>query len=178
MPSPNCDDRPGGCAVDLVIVHGISLPPGEFGNGLIHDLFLNRLDWRRHEYFRRIIGLRVSSHLLIERDGALLQFVPLERRAWHAGESCFQGRARCNDFSIGVELEGTDDSAYTPAQYQVLADVITRLRAIYPGIRSDRIVGHCHVSPGRKTDPGASFRWDELGRLLGEPADWGPAPAQ
>lgn len=177
MPSPNCDERPPGCAVELVIVHSISLPPGEFGTGCIHDLFLNRLDWNSHDYFNLIKGLKVSSHVLIERDGALVQYVPLQLRAWHAGESSFCGRARCNDFSIGIELEGTDDLAYTAAQYRALADVIAELRVRYPAIGSDRIVGHCHVAPGRKTDPGASFRWNELGRLLGEAPDWEPGSA-
>jgi AmpD protein len=177
MPSPNCDERPSGCVVDLIVIHGISLPPGQFGSGCIHALFLNTLNWNSHEYFIKIKDLKVSSHVLLERDGSLVQFVPLQRRAWHAGESCFRGRTRCNDYSIGIELEGTDDRAYTPAQYRALASVIARLRACYPGIGSDRIVGHCHIAPGRKTDPGASFRWDELGRLLGERPGWGPGAA-
>lgn len=174
VPSPNCDERPPGCRVDLIVIHGISLPPGQFGSGCIHALFLNTLDWNSDDYFQKIIGLKVSSHVLIERDGTLIQFVALHRRAWHAGESCFRGRTQCNDYSVGIELEGTDDSAYTSAQYRQLASVITHLRARYPGIGSDRVVGHCHVAPGRKTDPGPSFRWDELGRLLGEAPGWGP----
>lgn len=174
LPSPNCDERPSGCRVDLVVIHGISLPPGQFGSGCVHRLFLNTLDWNSHPYFLQIKGMKVSSHVLIERDGTLVQFVPLHLRAWHAGESSFRGRARCNDFSIGIELEGTDDSAYTPVQYQVLARVLDTLRTHYPAIASDRIVGHCHVAPGRKTDPGAGFCWDELGRLLGESPGWGP----
>ena len=174
LPSPNCDARPPGCGVDLIIVHGISLPPGQFGGGCIHELFLNTLDFNSHPYFQQIKGLRVSSHLLIERDGKLFQYVPLHLRAWHAGESSFRGRARCNDYSVGIELEGTDDLAYTSDQYRVLARVIQTLRMHYPDIAGDRIVGHCHVAPGRKTDPGASFRWDRLGQLLGEAPDWNP----
>ena len=174
VPSPNCDERPTGTEIDLAIVHGISLPPGQFGGGEIAALFLNQLDWSADSYFKNIKGLEVSSHLLIERSGALTQFVPLSRRAWHAGRSCFDGRARCNDFSIGIEVEGTDETPYTAAQYHVLARVLMALMRRYQNISMSRIVGHCHVAPGRKTDPGFTFRWDCLGALLGAPADWQP----
>lgn len=175
MPSPNCDARPAGVDIDLAIVHGISLPPGQFGAGKIAALFLNQLDSEEDVYDINIRGLKVSSHLLIERSGALTQFVPLSQRAWHAGRSQFEGRERCNDFSIGIELEGTDQTPYTAAQYHVLARVLSALMVRYPAINMDRITGHCHVAPGRKTDPGSSFRWDCVGALLGAPSDWEPA---
>lgn len=173
-PSPNCDLRPPGERVALLVVHGISLPPGRFGSGCVERLFLNKLDWEEHEYFKKIKGLRVSSHVLIERDGRVTQFVPFGLRAWHAGISRFRGRERCNDFSIGVELEGCDDVEYAAAQYRQLARMVTALRVAYPGITLDRIVGHSHVAPGRKTDPGPAFRWPELGALLGAPPEWSP----
>lgn len=176
--SPNCDDRPPGCSVDLVVVHGISLPPGRFGTGRVTELFLNCLDWEADECFQEIRGLKVSSHVLIERTGALVQFVPFRRRAWHAGESSFQGRSRCNDFSVGIELEGADDVPYHATQYRRLASVISALMARYPAIGLDRIVGHCHVSPGRKTDPGPVFDWRALGQLLGAAPGWQPGAAQ
>lgn len=165
-PSPNQDERPGGAEPELVIIHGISLPPGEFGGPYIEALFTNGLDPGAHAYFREIDGLRVSSHLLIRRDGDVVQFVPLGRRAWHAGDSQFRGRSTCNDFSIGIELEGTDDDAYTDAQYATLAPVLDAIITAYPKIDARRIAGHCDVSPGRKTDPGPAFDWlrmyDEL----------------
>jgi AmpD protein len=173
-PSPNCDLRPVGVGVDLVIVHGISLPPGQFGSGCVRQLFLNKLDWEAHGYFKDIKGLRVSSHVLIERDGALVQFVPFGLRAWHAGESRFRGRPRCNDYSVGIELEGCDDEAYEAVQYQRLCAVLRALMRGYPAITLERIVGHCHVAPGRKTDPGPSFSWTHLGKLLGAGSDWVP----
>ena len=166
IPSPNCDDRPAGVAVDLIVIHGISLPPGEFGGPWIDALFSNTLDPAIHPYFQEIQGFRVSSHLLIRRTGELVQYVPLQRRAWHAGQSCFAGRERCNDFSIGIELEGTDTLPYTDRQYRRLAAVIALLREVYPAIRPERLVGHCDIAPGRKTDPGASFDWQRLQRLL------------
>jgi AmpD protein len=175
VPSPNCDARPAGVDIDLAIVHGISLPPGQFGNGKIAALFLNQLDWNENAYYHNIKGLKVSSHLLVERLGALTQFVPLSQRAWHAGQSQFDGRERCNDFSIGIELEGTDQTPYTAAQYHVLARVLSTLMVRFPSISMGRIAGHCHVAPGRKTDPGSSFRWDCIGALLGAPSDWEPA---
>lgn len=172
--SPNCDDRPPDVEVGLAIVHGISLPPGQFGGTQISDLFLNRLDHDEDPFYKDIRGLKVSSHVLIERSGKLHQFVPLSRRAWHAGQSRFGGRERCNDFSVGIELEGTDHVPYTHAQYRVLADVIMTLMARFPHITTGHVVGHCHVAPGRKTDPGKSFRWRCLGALLGTSADWEP----
>ncbi|WJW75165.1 1,6-anhydro-N-acetylmuramyl-L-alanine amidase AmpD [Thiohalobacter sp. IOR34] len=165
-PSPNCDPRPDPEDVSLLVIHGISLPPGEFGGPAIEQLFTNCLDPQGHPYFRDIAGLRVSSHLLIRRDGALLQFVPFGERAWHAGESRFQGRAACNDFSIGIELEGTDDTPYSDPQYRALAAVIPLLQARYPGIERTHIVGHSEIAPGRKTDPGPAFDWGRLHRLL------------
>ncbi len=172
VPSPNCDERPSGGEPELVVVHGISLPPGVFGGPHIDALFTNTLDPDAHPFFAEIQDLRVSAHLLIRRDGALVQYVPFHRRAWHAGVSRFQGRERCNDFSIGIELEGTDAVPYEAAQYQVLARVIRLLAATYPGIGPGRVVGHCHIAPGRKTDPGPAFDWTRLEVLLG----WRPGP--
>ncbi len=157
--SPNCDARPEPAVVDLLVVHGISLPPGQFGGPHIDALFTNALDPAAHPYFRDICALRVSAHLLIRRDGELVQYVPFTRRAWHAGVSCFGGRERCNDFSIGIELEGTDETAYTAAQYRVLSAVTRALMQAYPGIDRGRIVGHCDIAPGRKSDPGPAFEW-------------------
>ena len=167
--SPNFDARPPGCGIDLIVVHGISLPPGEFGGSDIEQLFCNRLDPRAHDCFRAIADLKVSAHLLIRRDGALLQFVALSDRAWHAGESRFGDRVRCNDFSIGIELEGTDCSPYEAAQYERLGDVCRTLMRRWPAIGPDRIVGHSDVAPKRKTDPGPSFDWRRLRNLLDVP---------
>jgi AmpD protein len=147
-------------------VHGISLPPGEFGGGHIAELFTNRLDPGAHPYFAEIAHLRVSAHLLIRRDGELLQFVPFHQRAWHAGVSSFEGRNACNDFSVGIELEGVDDLPYEPVQLERLAAVIRALSRAYPAIRPDRVVGHSDVAPGRKTDPGPAFDWRRLHALL------------
>lgn len=169
--SPNHDRRPAGTAIDLLVVHGISLPPGEFGGRFIDDLFLNRLDPRAHPYFEGIHELRVSTHLLVRRDGALVQFVPFSRRAWHAGLSAHAGRERCNDFSIGVELEGTDQLAYSDAQYRVLGDFARLARQRWPAIDESRIVGHCDIAPGRKTDPGPGFDWSRLRAALAEQSD-------
>lgn len=166
--SPNCDDRPAGCEPDLIIIHGISLPPGEFGGPYIDQFFTNCLAEHEHEYFSEIAGLLVSAHFLIRRDGELVQYVPLQRRAWHAGESCFERREACNDFSVGIELEGVDDKNYEGIQYSKLAALITALLNAYPSLSSDRIVGHSDVSPGRKTDPGPAFDWGYFGRLLRE----------
>jgi AmpD protein len=163
VPSPNCDDRPDGCAVALIVVHGISLPPGEFGGDAIQRLFTNRLDASEHPYFATIAKLRVSAHFLVRRDGALLQFVACERRAWHAGKSSWQGRDRCNDYSVGIELEGTDTLPYARAQYATLARLVRALRRRYP---VKDVVGHSDVAPGRKTDPGPAFEWGRLRRLL------------
>jgi AmpD protein len=166
IPSPNCDDRPDPGDISLILVHGISLPPGQFGGPWIDRLFTNTLDPAVHPYFREIEGLRVSSHLLIRREGELVQYVPFARRAWHAGESCYCGREACNDFSIGIELEGADDQPYTDAQYRCLADVVRALRRAYPSIPEQALAGHCDVAPGRKTDPGPAFDWMRLQDLL------------
>ena len=160
--SPNCDARPEDASIDLLVIHNISLPPNEFGGGYVKDLFLNTLDPSIHPYFEEIKGMEVSSHLLIERDGSLIQFVPFNKRAWHAGQSCFEGRERCNDFSIGIELEGADDVEYTDAQYRVLRAVVLCLQMTYSSLSGRNIVGHCDIAPGRKTDPGDSFDWDRL----------------
>ena len=159
LPSPNRDERPAGVEVDLLVIHGISLPANAFGGPWIEQLFLNRLPRHRHPLFAEIHELRVSSHLLIRRDGELLQFVPLEQRAWHAGVSSFQGRERCNDFSVGIELEGADRIPYTDAQYRVLCRVTRQIMRHFPAITPERIVGHCDIAPGRKTDPGPAFDW-------------------
>ena len=165
-PSPNCDPRPQAVEIDLAVIHGISLPPGRFGGDAIERLFQNRLDPRAHPFFRQLEGLEVSSHLLIRRDGALQQFVPLHRRAWHAGKSSFDGRERCNDFSIGIELEGTDQQPYEEAQYRVLLPLLLGLMERYPAIDVDRVVGHSDIAPGRKSDPGPCFDWQRLRREL------------
>ncbi|HNP63995.1 MAG TPA: 1,6-anhydro-N-acetylmuramyl-L-alanine amidase AmpD [Woeseiaceae bacterium] len=166
--SPNRDARPPGMPIDLLVLHGISLPPGQFGGGEIEALFQNRLDWDAHPYFGEIRGMEVSAHLLIRRDGELLQFVPFTERAWHAGESSFRGRSRCNDFSIGIELEGEDETPYDDRQYQVLPLVLQALIRAYPGISAREIAGHCDVAPGRKVDPGPAFDWLRLYDALGE----------
>lgn len=159
IPSPNCNERPDGCAIDLLVIHNISLPPGQFGGGYIQQLFTNSLDPNEHSYFAEIAHLEVSAHLLIDRNGAITQFVPFNKRAWHAGASCFGERDNCNDFSIGIELEGTDDQLYSDAQYAQLAAVTQALMAHYPGISGDTITGHSDIAPGRKTDPGPAFDW-------------------
>ncbi|MEJ2576209.1 MAG: 1,6-anhydro-N-acetylmuramyl-L-alanine amidase AmpD [Gammaproteobacteria bacterium] len=164
--SPNQDERPAGTAVDLLVIHNISLPPGEFGGHWIEDLFLNRLDAGAHPYFAAIADQRVSAHALIRRDGSLLQFVPLERRAWHAGASCFGGREACNDFSVGIELEGSDETPFTAAQYRRLAEVAREVMRRYPAIAPERIVGHSDIAPERKTDPGPHFDWPRFRREL------------
>lgn len=160
--SPNQDDRPGGCEPELVVVHGISLPPGEFGGPWIEQLFTNCLDWSAHGYFEGIRGLEVSAHLLIRRDGELIQFVPFHRRAWHAGRSVFRGRERCNDYSIGIELEGADDIAYSDDQYRVLPAVLRALQRAYPALDARCLAAHSDVAPGRKSDPGPAFDWFRL----------------
>jgi len=166
VPSPNFDERPQGCDVELVVVHNISLPPREFGGPYIDALFTNTLDARAHGYFADIADLRVSAHLLIDRDGRVTQYVPFSRRAWHAGESCFQDRTRCNDFSVGIELEGADDVPFEEMQYRRLAEVIRVIRAEWPGITWERIVGHSDIAPQRKTDPGPAFDWQKLKGLV------------
>lgn len=164
--SPNCDDRPAGTPVSLIVVHGISLPPGEYGGPWIDALFTNRLEADAHPYFREIAGLKVSCHLLIRRDGQMVQYVPFSKRAWHAGRSCYRGREACNDFSIGIELEGQDEEAYTEVQYRRLAGAIRALRQRFPAIEADALVGHCDIAPGRKRDPGPAFDWSRLRHLL------------
>lgn len=164
--SPNCDARPEGVFPELIVVHGISLPPGEFGGPWIDRLFTNTLPWDEHPYFKQIEGLKASSHVLIRRDGELVQYVPFNRRAWHAGVSNYRGRERCNDFSIGIELEGADSAAYEPTQYRKLAEVIRALCDAYPTLSRERIVGHSDIAPGRKTDPGIAFDWPRLHALL------------
>jgi len=159
--SPNRDSRPHGTAIDLVVVHSISLPPGEYGGDAIERFFQNKLDKNEHPYFEEIFQLQVSSHALIKRSGEVIQFVPFHERAWHAGQSNYQGRERCNDFSIGIELEGTDSDIFEEAQYQQLAQLVTALQAAYPAI-SDNITGHSDISPGRKQDPGTGFDWTRL----------------
>jgi len=161
-PSPNQDDRPDDCEPDLIILHGISLPPGEFGGPYVEQLFTNRLDWDEHPHFAEISGLKVSSHLFIRRDGSLMQFVPFNRRAWHAGASCYRERQECNDFSIGIELEGEDETPYVDPQYNTLVRVINALQTTYTSLCARRIVGHCDVSPDRKSDPGPAFDWLRL----------------
>ena len=166
VPSPNQDDRPTDCEPELVVIHGISLPPGEFGGSWIDQFFTNDLDPNQHPYFAEIADLKVSTHLLIRRDVELVQYVPLTKRAWHAGESDFHGRPNCNDFSIGVELEGADDVPYTEIQYSVLAATIQALRNTWPSLAAAPVVGHCDIAPQRKTDPGPSFDWSRFETLL------------
>lgn len=173
--SPNCDDRPAGVQPDLIVVHGISLPPGEFGGPWIDALFNNRLPVDEHPYFAGLAGLRVSAHALIRRDGEIVQYVAFHRRAWHAGESRWLGRERCNDYSIGIELEGTDASAYEPGQYAALARLVARLCRTYSSLSPQRIVGHSDVAPGRKSDPGIAFDWPLLRALVSFETEVTPA---
>ncbi len=165
VPSPNRDARPPGAAITLVVVHGISLPPGSFGGDSVERLFTNALDPEGHPFYATIATLRVSAHFFVRRGGDLVQFVPCNERAWHAGVSSWRGRERCNDFSVGVELEGTDDLPYHEAQYRRLAALLRALKRRYPAIEA--AVGHSDVAPGRKTDPGPKFDWDRLARLSG-----------
>jgi AmpD protein len=163
LPSPNCDDRPPGTEITLLVVHNIALPPGRFGGAGIAELFTNRLDPAAHPHYGTVARLRVSAHFLIRRDGALTQFVSCARRAWHAGSSSWRGRADCNDFSIGVELEGSDDLPYEAAQYARLAQLTGALRRRYPIVD---LAGHSDIAPGRKTDPGPAFDWERFRGLL------------
>lgn len=167
LPSPNQDARPPGAEPELIVIHCISLPPGEFGGPWIDRLFTNRLDPAAHPYFAEIAGLEVSAHLLVRRDGALVQYVPFHRRAWHAGVSSWCGRERCNDFSVGIELEGTDQGEYTTAQYRRLAASIRALCRAYPLLAPERLATHSEIAPGRKTDPGPGFDRARLWRWLG-----------
>jgi len=164
--SPHFDARPSGALPELLVVHGISLPPGEFGGPWIDRLFTGTLPWDEHPYFKQIEGLRASAHALVRRDGQIVQYLPFGERAWHAGQSAWRGRTGCNDFSIGVELEGTDDMPYTDAQYEALAALSAALIATYPSLSAQTIAGHSEVSPGRKTDPGPSFDWARFRALL------------
>ena len=160
VPSENHNDRLVNGVIDLLVIHGISLPPGKYGGAAIKDFFCNQLDVGRHEYFQQIKDLKVSSHLLIERDGNVVQFVPFIKRAWHAGVSSFDNRDNCNDYSIGIELEGTDTEAYSDEQYSQLVLVTKAIQQSYSLITKNRIVGHSTIAPGRKTDPGSSFDWE------------------
>lgn len=159
LPSPNCSERPADVAVELLVIHNISLPPGQYGQGYIEALFCNRLDSTADPYFAEIAHLQVSAHLLIDRQGEVTQFVPFDKKAWHAGQSVFKERENCNDFSIGIELEGTDTEGFTFDQYECLIKVSRELMAQYPLITLDNIVGHSDIAPGRKTDPGPHFDW-------------------
>lgn len=168
VPSPNCDARPVGVAIDLLVIHNISLPPGRFGGPAIEALFTNRLDADAHPSFASIAGLRVSAHFLIRRDGALVQFVAIGARAWHAGVSSWRGRERCNDFSVGIELEGTDIRPFTARQYRRLAALARELRSACPALAG--VAGHSEVAPGRKSDPGPAFDWARFMADTGLPA--------
>ena len=160
--SPNRDARPTGCKPELIVLHGISLPPGQYGGDAIEKFFTNCLDWDSHPYFDEIRGLEVSAHLLIRRDGELIQFVPFAERAWHAGASCFRGRETCNDYSIGIEIEGEDESPYDDRQYAMLTTTVLALLRAYPTLSARRIAAHSDIAPGRKTDPGPAFDWLRL----------------
>lgn len=166
--SPNAGDRPDEGDISLLVIHNISLPPGQFGGGYIQQFFTNTLPCEAHPYFSEIGHLQVSAHLLIERSGHMIQFVPFTKRAWHAGVSQFEGRENCNDFSIGIELEGTDDSPFMPQQYTALSEVTKLLMRYYPQITPERIAGHSDIAPGRKTDPGPAFDWALFRQLLGQ----------
>lgn len=174
LDSPNFGPRPAGAAVDLVVVHSISLPPGQYGGDHVQALFTNRLDWDAHPYFQSIRGLQVSAHFFVCRGGRLWQFVSCDDRAWHAGASSWQGRDNCNDFSVGIELEGLEGGAFEDVQYEALAGLCAALAQRYP-VR--HVAGHEHVAPGRKQDPGAAFDWGRLQRSLGWPASAFAAPA-
>src|ERR1700722_6900577 len=168
--SPNHDSRPAGVEADLIFVHGISLPPGEFGGPWIERLFTNTLPAEMHPYFAEVCSRRVSSHLVIERDGAMTQYVKFPDRDWHAGKPCYQARKACNDFSVGIELEGTDTLPYEAAQFAVLADAVASLCSAYPRLSPDRLRGHSDIAPGRKTDPGPAFDWQLARRLIADAA--------
>ena len=158
--SPNCDARPGD-DISLIVIHGISLPSGQFGGSQVEQFFCNQLDCSSHSDFSDLAGLRVSSHLFVRRDGRVIQFVPFNRRAWHAGESSYKGRANCNDFSVGIELEGTDRVPYTEIQYKVLARICRELVLTYD-VAPESVTGHSDIAPARKTDPGPAFNWHRL----------------
>lgn len=164
VPSPNHGPRPAGVLIDLAVVHSVSLPPGEYGGPEIEQLFTNRLDWQAHPYFQQIEGLEVSAHFVIRRDGELVQFVSVLDRAWHAGRSSWQGRDNCNDYSVGIELEGLEHHPFEPAQYDALASLLKALTLQWPALR--HVAGHEHVAPGRKQDPGSAFDWNGLRQRL------------
>lgn len=164
--SPNFDERPPGVVADLIVIHGISLPPAIYGGPWIDRLFMNELPPDEHPYFAAVAALKVSTHVLIRRDGEIVQYVSFDKRAWHAGQSSYRGRERCNDFSIGIELEGADTDAYEPAQYRALVQTILQLCDAYPTLSLERIAGHSDIAPGRKTDPGIAFDWPRLHALL------------
>lgn len=166
LPSIHCDDRPDLCDISLLVIHNISLPPAQFEHDYVEQFFLGKLDIDVHPYFKSIQSMRVSAHLYIKRSGEIIQFVPFHRRAWHAGVSYFDGRAACNDFSIGIELQGADDIPYTSAQYHQLARVSLELMSVYPTITRNRIVGHAQIAPNRKTDPGQAFDWKAYYALM------------
>lgn len=167
--STHCDERPAGVVPELIVLHGISLPPAQFGGGWIEKLFCGGLPAQAHPYFAGVSRARVSAHLLLARDGTVTQFVPFHERAWHAGASSYRGRSTCNDFSIGIELEGTDDLPYDERQYPVLAQVLRALLRDIPTLGIDHIVGHSDIAPGRKTDPGLSFDWQRLRASVAAP---------
>ena len=171
VPSPNYDDRPPGVSIEALIIHAISLPPGEFGGGFIEDFFCNRLAIDKHPYFAEIAGLRVSSHFFITRQGELVQFVPVHKRAWHAGVSCCMGREAVNDFSVGIELEGCDENTFTDVQYEVLDELTRTLVRDIGSLSIDNIYGHSDIAPGRKTDPGPGFDWERYRLALHEQDD-------
>jgi N-acetyl-anhydromuramoyl-L-alanine amidase len=160
--SPNCDARPENIEIKLIVIHGISLPPNDFSGNYVRDFFMNQLNPELHPYFKEIAPLKVSSHLYVRRNGEVQQFVPFDLRAWHAGVSCYKNESRCNDYSIGIELEGGDDYGYEPIQYAVLIDLLKALLTQYPETQKNPIVGHQHIAPGRKTDPGPFFEWEKL----------------
>lgn len=164
LASPNCNPRPDPAAIELVVVHGISLPPGRFGGGFVEALFQSRLDLSAHPTFASLEGVAVSSHLFLSRRGAVTQFVPFDQRAWHAGASAWRGRPGCNDFTVGVELEGTDEQPYTRSQYRKLRRVLRALCDRYPRLSPEAVVGHFEIAPGRKTDPGPFFEWPQVWR--------------
>lgn len=167
LPSPNFGPRPVGAVVDLIVLHSISLPPGQYGTGCVAQLFTNTLNWEAHPYFQSIRGLTVSAHLFIDRKGHITQFVSLDDRAWHAGASCWRGRSNCNDDSVGIELEGLEGQTFEPAQYHALAAVCGHIARLYPVAH---VAGHEHIAPGRKADPGQGFDWPQLKVLLPWPA--------
>ncbi len=174
LPSPNFGPRPAGARVDLVVLHSISLPPGQYGGDEVQRLFTNTLDWNAHPYFKSIEGIEVSAHFYIRRNGELWQFVSCDDRAWHAGASRYRGRDNCNDDSVGIELEGLEGDDFEPAQYETLASLCAALGQHYP---VEHVAGHEHIAPGRKGDPGAGFQWPQLRQSLGWPAQYFPEEA-